>query len=386
MPLVLISAAALIAWSYLLIFHGRFWLASERLDPAATPRAAWPSVVAVIPARDEAASIGPVVRAHMASDYPGEFAVIVVDDESSDGTAAIARAAAGARRLDVVPARPLEVGWSGKLNAVASGIEAASHIHPRPEYLLLCDADIVFAPAALGRLVAKAETEDLALVSLMSRLDARGFWGALLIPAFIFFFQKLYPFPSVNDPASRVAAAAGGCMLVNRAALARAGGVEAIRGALIDDCALARLMKRAGGRIWIGLARDEARSLRDNRQYRSIHSMVARSAFTQLNRSWMLLLGCIAGMALLYLAPAAIALSYPMHGDRLAAMMALSAFLMMSLAYFPTARLYGLPPAATFALPVAAMLYVGMTIDSALAHLRGRGGMWKGRVYPRARS
>lgn len=389
MALTLIAAGALLAWLYLVLLHGRFWRATERLDPAAKPLSSPPAVVAVIPARDEAASIGAVVRAHMAADYPGDFSVLVVDDASSDGTAAIAKAAGAAgapsaRRLDVIAARPLEPGWSGKLNAVAGGVAAASDRDPQADYLLLCDADIVLAPSTLRRLVAKAEAEGLALVSLMSRLDAREPWGALLIPAFVFFFQKLYPFPRANDPKSPVAAAAGGCMLVKRAALAAAGGIEAIRGALIDDCALARLLKRAGGRIWIGLAKEEATSLRDNRRYASVHAMVARSAFTQLRHSWVLLAGCLAGMALLYLAPAAIAFSYPLHRSEAAATTALAAFLLMSLAYFPTVRLYGMGAAATFTLPIAALLYMLMTLDSALAHLRGRGGRWKGRVYQQA--
>lgn len=383
MGLTLLAVAALLAWLYLLFFRGWFWRASERLEPAAPALGEWPEVVAVIPARNEAESIAAVVSAHLANNYPGGFSIVLVDDASTDGTADLARAAAGADpRLRVIAARALAAGWSGKLNAVDGGIAEAKLAHPGARYLLLCDADIVLAPTTLRRLVAKADSEGLALVSLMSRLDARGLWGSLLMPAFVFFFQKLYPFPLSNDPSSAVAAAAGGCMLVRRDALDGAGGIAAIKNALIDDCALARLLKRAGNRIWIGLADDEAVSLRDNRSLASIHAMVARTAFTQLNHSWALLLGCLLGMALLYLAPPAIALSYPFHLDEAAGVLALAALLAMSFAYFPTARLYGLKGGfRTFALPLAAAIYMAMTVSSALAHARGAGGLWKGRAY-----
>ncbi|MCA8889077.1 MAG: glycosyltransferase, partial [Parvularculaceae bacterium] len=242
-----------------------------------------PGVVAVIPARDEAASIGAVIASHAGADYPGAFAIIIVDDNSSDATAENAARAALAegfigdecrrsftrlsdgRRIEIITAPALEAGWSGKLSAVQTGLDHAAAITPDAAYILLTDADIVLAKPTLSALVAKAQTNNLALASLMARLDARGFWGGLLVPAFVYFFQKLYPFHAANDASSDVAAAAGGCMLADRRALDAIDGVRKIRGALIDDCALARALRDNNGKLWIGLARDEAVSLRDNR-------------------------------------------------------------------------------------------------------------------------
>ncbi|MCG8441646.1 MAG: glycosyltransferase [Caulobacterales bacterium] len=220
-------AASLAAWVYLIAFHGRFWRADQRLAPGAPTRAAWPDVVAVVPARDEADVIGETLAGHLATDYPGRFAVVLVDDHSGDGTGDIARdLAVGAKReLQVVTPPPLASGWTGKLWALAHGLGVARAVAPEAAYVLLTDADIVHAPGTLAKLVAKAEDEDRALVSLMARLDSRGLWGGLLIPAFIFFFQKLYPFPLANDPRARQAAAAGGCVLARRDALEAAGGL-----------------------------------------------------------------------------------------------------------------------------------------------------------------
>jgi hopene-associated glycosyltransferase HpnB len=243
----------------------------------------------------------------------------------------------------------------------------------------------VHAPSTLRRLVAKAGAERLALVSLMARLDSRGLWGALLIPAFVYFFQKLYPFPQSNSPDAEVAAAAGGCMLVEKEALAAAGGVAAIRSQLIDDCALARLIKSAKSaaprRIWIGLADEEVVSLRDNRRLASVWDMVARSAFTQLDHSWLKLAGTVAGMALLYLAPILVLALFPLHLDGAAAAFAAAAFAVMAFTYLPTLAVYGQPSWRGFFLPVAAALYTAMTVSSALRHTFGRGGRWKGRIY-----
>lgn len=383
MALISVSILSLAAWAVLALCRGGYWRARERLDPSPAP-ADWPAVIAVIPARNEAASISAAIRSHMTSDYPGPFTIVLVDDGSTDGTASIARAESGAQRLELINAPPLAPGWSGKLAAVDAGVRHAASKFPEVAYFLLTDADIVHAPTTLRRLVAKAESEKLVLASLMARLDSRGLWGALLIPAFVYFFQKLYPFPLVNDPARRQAAAAGGCMLVDARALDAAGGIAAIRDRLIDDCALADLLKRTseGRAIWLGLADDEVVSRRDNRSLGSIWSMVERSAFTQLDRSWLKLASVVAGMALLYVAPPAIALSYPWHQDKLAGAIALAAWIVMALTFLPTARLYGLPQPATAALPIAGVLYTAMTVSSALQHLRGKGGRWKGRVYP----
>ncbi len=382
--LLAISAATLAAWLYLAFFRGFYWRADTRLEPAPAP-STWPEIVAIIPARNERETIAQVVAAHDATDYPGPFRVILVDDESADGTAEAAKTAAGSRReLTIVAAPPLAGGWSGKLAAMNAGLVAARNAAPEASYILFADADIAIGRTTLRRLVAKAEDENLAIVSLMSRLDSRGCWGGLLIPAFVYFFQKLYPFPWTNDPKRRTAAAAGGCMLVRRDALVAAGGLEPIRGALIDDCALAALIKGAGRPIWIGVAgADDAASLRDNRRLSSIWSMVARTAFAQLRRSRLLLAVTAVGMAVVYGGPPAIALSYPLHRDELAGAAALGAWILMAATYGPTVRLYGVHPLGAALLPVSATLYLLMTLSSALRHARGREGFWKGRYAPR---
>jgi len=385
MILTLIATAAVLAWLGLLTLRGGFWRADQRL-PETAPPAARPEVVAVIPARDEAETIAAVIEAHGASAYPGAFRVVVVDDGSRDGTAGIARgAAAGAGRpVEVIEAPPLAPGWSGKLSALAAGVAAAARLAPEARYLLFTDADIRHAPDTLGRLVGLAEARELALVSLMARLDARGLWGGLLIPAFVFFFQKLYPFAWVNDPGRDTAAAAGGCVLIRRDALAGIGGLGAIRDALIDDCALAARVKRGPPRraIWLGLAREETVSLRDNRRLGAVWRMVARTAFTELRHSAWLLAGSVAGMALIYLAGPVLALGWPWHGNAVAAALGVGAWAMAALAYRPTLGLYGLPALWAASLPGAALLYTLMTLDSARRYWLGRGGAWKGRTYP----
>jgi len=375
---------AALGWGYLLAFHGGFWRADQRLADVPPPDD-WPEVVAVIPARNEAETIADVVASHGASTYPGRFSVIVVDDGSSDGTGEVARAAASVvpRAVEVIEAPPLAPGWSGKLNALAAGVEAARKLAPGATYVMLADADIVHRRGTLSRLVAMAEIEALAMVSLMARLDSRGVWGALLIPAFVFFFQKLYPFPSVNLRGHPTAAAAGGCVLIRRDALDGIGGIAAIKGALIDDCTLAARVKRGppARAIWLGLADREVISLRDNRALGSIWAMVARTAYTQLRHSPLLLAGSVVGMAVLYLAGPLAALSWPLHGSGLAAGLGALAWAMMAVAYWPTLRLYGFWAPWALSLPVAAGFYMAMTLSSARRHWRGQGGTWKGRTY-----
>jgi len=382
--LILVSLSVLV-WLVLLVGRGGFWLADQRLSATHEPLADWPEVVAIIPARDEAQSIGAVLASHAATDYQGQFSVILVDDGSTDGTAEIAEgiAAASPRPIHIIHAPPLPPDWTGKLWALETGIRAASSLAPGARYILLTDADITHAPGTLARLVAHSETQGLALASLMARLDARGFWGALLIPAFVFFFQKLYPFPWINDPSRGTAGAAGGCMLLRREALEQIGGIAAIRGALIDDCSLAARIKQGPPRrtIWLGLASGEAVSLRDNRAVGSVWKMVTRTAFTQLRNSTLLLIGSVLGMALAYLAGPLAVLLYPLHGDNLAGTLGAVAWMLSGLAYLPTARLYGLAAWQTLGLPLAALLYGAMTVGSAIAHWRGRGGAWKGRTY-----
>lgn len=383
MPWLILSILSVCIWLYLTFGRGNFWYADQRLS--GTERLeTWPEIVAIIPARDEAPHIEQVITAHLATDYPGIFNVIVVDDQSTDSTGECAARGAQNRsqNFHLVPAAPLEAGWSGKLWAVQNGLEKADTIAPSAKYLLLTDADILHDPKTLRRLVTKAEKDGLALTSLMARLDDRGFWGGLLVPAFIYFFQKLYPFAQSNDPWSPVAAAAGGCMLVNKKEFQDAGGMEPIKHQLIDDCALAKQLKgKTERRIWLGLAVDEVISLRDNRSLQSIWKMVARTAFTQLDYSWFNSIGTVASMALIYLMPMIVVASWPLHQEKYPLLFAVIAWLFMVITYRPTLKLYDQPILRALALPIAAFLYTLMTISSAWKHARGRGGQWKGRHY-----
>ncbi|MEM9011288.1 MAG: glycosyltransferase [Pseudomonadota bacterium] len=376
--MLIFAGLSLVLWVVLLFGRGGFWRADQRLGVPPAPEA-WPEIAVVIPARNEVETIAEVVAAHRATAYPGAVRVFVVDDSSDDGTAEAAREAGA----EVVAAPPLAPGWTGKLWAVSSGVAAAEKAMPDLRWLLLTDADIVHAPETLQRLVAMGEARDLALVSLMARLDARGFWGRLLIPAFIFFFQKLYPFRWVNDPQRMMGGAAGGCMLVRAEALRGIGGIAAIRGALIDDCTLAARLKTGPPRraIWLGLADGEMVSRRDNRPLGSIWTMVARSAFTQLDHSALQLLGTVLGMVLIYLAPP-LAVAVGLLSQPMLLVLGLAAWALMLVAYRPTLRLYGLGAWHGLLLPLAGVLYTAMTVDSALQHWRGQGGRWKGRTYP----
>ncbi|MFZ5792444.1 MAG: glycosyltransferase [Pseudomonadota bacterium] len=379
-----IGFAALAAWLYLVLGHGGFWRCRERLPENPLAPAHWPKVAAVLPARDEAATVKAVLEDLVAQDYPGALAIFLVDDGSRDGTGEIARAVATAapanRPITVVAGRPLPAGWTGKLWALAQGVEAAEAHQPDLDFLLFTDADIVHGTRQLRRLVAQAQAERADLVSLMAKLVCASLWERLLIPAFVYFFQKLYPFAWVNDPRRRTAAAAGGCVLIRKRALGRIGGIAAIRGRLIDDCSLARAVKRSGGRLRVGLA-DETRSLRGYDGLKPIWAMVARSAYTQLRHSPWLLLGTVLGMALLYLVPPLLALSWPWHGDAAAGLAASLAWLLMALSYRPMLVYYGRPPIEALLLPLAGLLYTLMTLDSArLYHARG-GNRWKGRDY-----
>lgn len=375
---VALAALSLAAWLYLVFAHGRFWMGDQRLDAFEAEPERWPSVAAVVPARDEADVLARTLRSLLDQDYPGPFRVVLVDDESGDGTSEVARATAASHpngeRLCLERTGPRPPGWVGKMWAVQTGVARAEGEAPDADYWWLTDADVEHSPGNLRRLVAKAEAGGFDLVSLMVMLHASQGWERLLVPSFVYFFQKLYPFPSVNDPADRTAGAAGGCMLVRRDALKRAGGIEALRGEVIDDCALAKAIKR-GGRIWLGLTRTE-RSIRPYEGLSGVWNMVARSAFTQLRHSRVLLMGTLGGLALLYAAPPLLALAAP-HG--VAAALGLAAWLAMAASFAPTLALYGRPAFWGLALPVAGVLYAAMTFDSALRHRRARGAEWKGR-------
>ena len=377
-----VAALGLGAWIYLLIARGGFWRADQRLPRTPELPTQWPGVVAVVPARDEADVVGQAVASILNQDYPGSLRLVLVDDESRDGTARVARAAAPASDrpgdLTLVAGAPRPAGWSGKVWAMAQGVDQARTIDPAARYHWFTDADIGHDPATLRRLICHAEAHRLDLASLMVKLHCAGFWQRLLIPAFVFFFQKLYPFPWVNDPARAVAGAAGGSMLVRRQALDRIGGLQAIQGALIDDCSLARALKGGGGRLWLGLSETD-RSLRPYDGLGGIWRMVKRTAFDQLGHSPLLLVGTLAGLALVYLAGPVALLAWPWHGDHNAAMFGALAWAAMAASYRPTLALYGLPALRGLTLPLAAFCYGLMTADSALAHWRGRGGHWKGR-------
>jgi len=384
MTVLAFAIVSCVVWIYLLIGRGGFWRAAERDDTVIATIAEtidWPSVVAVIPARDEAGVIGETVASLLRQDYRGALALIVVDDHSSDDTEMVARRAAAAasasERLTVLAAPNLPEGWTGKLWAMHHGIANAQASLEPPNYFLLTDADIRHADDTLTELVRRALRNHLVLTSLLARLRCASFAERAMIPAFVFFFQMLYPFAWVNRRERATAAAAGGCMLVQSRALEAAGGIEAIREELIDDCALARLLKRRGA-IWLGLT-NRVESARDYRSIGEIRRMVARTAYAQLQFSPWWLAAVTAGMMVTYLAPPILVLLASGPPQWLAAV----AWALMALAIQPTLRFYRLSPWWGFALPAIAAAYVVFTLDSAWRHWRGRGGEWKGRVHHR---
>ena len=387
MVLWILTLLPLLAWIYLLAFHGGFWRSDQYFVPARVSGLQhWPAVAAIVPARNEEETIAAVLQSLMAQDYPGPMQIILLDDRSTDGTAARARSAIAAQAsgnpVTLLTGEPLPAGWAGKLWAQQQGIAQAVHRQPDIGFYFFSDADIFHTPDTLRALVAKAETDGRDLVSLMARLNCRSPWEKLLIPAFIFFFQKLYPFARANDDASPMAAAAGGCVLIRRSTLERIGGLAALRGALIDDCTLAKLVKRAGGKLWLGLT-DTSRSLRVYEDLQPIWMMVTRSAFTQLRYSAWLLAGTVLGMTLIYLLPPLLVLGYPLHGQSSIAATALLTLLLMAFAYRPTIAYFALPSGWALTLPAAAFLYMAMTLDSARRYWFGSGSHWKGRDYGR---
>lgn len=368
---ILFGFLPLAAWLYLLLFRDGFWRMRER-DTLPVPEPAhWPAVVAVVPARNEADVIQHSIASLVAQDYPGDFRIILVDDQSDDGTGELARAL-GSDRLTVVTGAPRPPGWTGKLWAMQQGSEHAGS--GAPEFLWFTDADIAHSPTSLRHLVARAQDKNRVLVSLMARLNCRTPAEHFLIPAFVFFFDMLYPFAAVNDPARKLAAAAGGCMLARRTALEAAGGIAAIRDQIIDDCALGRAMK-AQGPIWLGLT-DRAVSLRPYPHVSDIGQMVTRSAYAQLRYSPLLLAGTLLGLMMLYLAPVATAL-FAWGISQLAGWLA---WAIMAVMFVPILRFYRLSWLWGFALPLIGVFYGAFTLQSAIQHWSGRGGMWKGRA------
>jgi hopene-associated glycosyltransferase HpnB len=376
-----VSAAA---WVYLLFFHGAYWQTGQRL-PCVRPDAitSWPEVIAVVPARNEADMLPSTLPALLAQDYPGRFRVTLVDDRSADGTGSIATGLAvpGGVPLSVVTGRPRPDGWAGKVWAMQQGLDAAE----TSEYVLFTDADIEWGPGALRSLVAAAEGDDRALVSQMALLRAQTGWERVVVPAFVYFFAQLYPFKLVNDPQSRVAGGAGGCMLIRRSALVKAGGLEQVRGALIDDVAVGTLLKRDGNRTWLGLT-TEIRSVRPYPRLADLWHMIARSAYVQLRYSPLLLAGTLLGLLLLYAAPPVGLLAWVIAalaghpaGAALAGAAGLAGTVLMTRSYLPMLRLYRLSALRAPTLPLIALLYTAMTVDSARRHYSGRAVSWRGR-------
>ncbi len=373
---MLLGLATVAIWIYLLTRHGNFWRDPVEITPP--PPSLWPDIVAVIPARDEADSIADTITSLMAQHYPGRLSIVLVDDQSSDGTADIARKAAaqaGAEdRLTILSGESLPPGWVGKMWAVNQGLARAAETAPDAAFVLLTDADIAHAPDNVAQLVAKAEARHLDLASLMVELNCFTFAERAVIPAFVYFFRMLYPFDWVADPGRRTAAAAGGCMLVRRSALDAIGGVTSIRDRLIDDCALAAALKPKG-RIWLGLA-DGTRSLRVYPELSDIRAMIARSAYTQLRYSPLMLVGTVLGLSLIFLVPPWLAL----FGHGTGALFGLIAWVMMIISVAPMLKRYRRSLLWAPLLPLVALFYLVATIESAWAHWNGAGGAWKGRV------
>ncbi|MDH6128184.1 hopene-associated glycosyltransferase HpnB [Kitasatospora sp. GP82] len=375
--LLWLSVVSLVGWLWLACCHGLFWRTDQRLPPRRPP-VRWPEVAIVVPARDEAEVLPVSLPGLLAQKYPGRARVILVDDHSGDGTGALAQRLATTEGLPLSVAVPpaLPPGWTGKLWALRHGVALAGPV----EYLLLTDADIAHGPDSLAELVAAAESNRLDLVSQMARLRVATGWERLIVPAFVYFFAQLYPFRWSNRPGARTAAAAGGCSLVRREALERAGGVAAIRGAVIDDVSLARAVKSTGGRIWLGLA-DQVDSVRPYPRLAQLWRMVSRSAYAQLRHSPPLLLGTVLGLGLVYLVPPASALAGLFAGRPAVALAGGAAWALMAGTFLPMLRYYRQPARAALLLPFTAFLYLLMTVDSAVQHWRGRGAAWKGRTY-----
>jgi hopene-associated glycosyltransferase HpnB len=381
---IILVGLSLLIWVFLTFFRGAFWQLSAFDDDIALHESlsSWPRVVAIVPARNEAETITRSVESLVAQDYAGEFHIIIVDDHSEDETATLAQSAVQSRgaadRVIILRATSLPPGWTGKLWALEQGVSKAASFSP--DYLWFTDADIVHAPDSVRRLAARAESRGLDLASLMVFWQVKTFPERLLIPPFLYFFLKLYPPKWIADTKSRMAGAAGGCLLLRKGALERIGGISAIRREVIDDCSLARAVKDSGGRIWMGLTRKSV-SLRVYATLAEIRDMIARTAFTQLEYSTPILLGTVAGMLVTYLLPVALAF----HKQPLVWRLSLAAWALMTITYLPTVRFYGLSPLWALLLPAAATFYSFATSLSAVRYWLGRGGQWKGRAQAPAK-
>jgi hopene-associated glycosyltransferase HpnB len=381
--LAALGLLTVLIWLSITLTRGFFWTTNNKLLPEERFSEAR-RVAVVIPARNEAASIGETIESLVRQDLIGALRIFLVDDDSSDGTAEMARSAAdrldASAKLRVLRSRTLPSGWTGKMWAVSQG--ASEAISWQPDFFLLTDADISHAPDNVSRLIAVAERHGYDLTSLMVKLRCSSLAERLLIPAFVYFFLLLYPPAWIQNRHKKTAGAAGGCMLVRPAALAKMGGVESIRGEIIDDCALARGIKRAGGSAWLGLTTTTT-SHRVYEGLAEIERMIARTAFNQLQHSALLLFGTVLGLICTYLLPVGLATGGALIGE--AAVMALGggAWLLMTITYLPMVRFYGLNAAWALTLPLAALVYLAATVHSAWKHWTGRGGDWKGRAQDR---
>jgi hopene-associated glycosyltransferase HpnB len=371
----IVATLTAVTWSYLALARGSFWRLNRASVRTSDKSGFSGCVAAVVPARDEAELIGPVVTSLL--NQRVAVYVLLVDDESTDGTTEVAqRAAEKAGKADaliVIQSKPLPAGWTGKLWAMHQGIERARALHPA--WLMLADADVLHDAETVANLEFIASQGHYDLVSFMVKLHCESLPEKLLIPAFVYFFFMLYPPAWVRDARRSTAGAAGGCLLVSSETLERAGGLEATRGALIDDCSLAKLLKQHGGRLWMGLT-DQSQSLRRYETFSEIERMVSRTAFNQLNHSLLLLLGTVAGMVITYVSPPLLLLT----GSRLAFIMGAAAWAAMTVTYSTMVRYYRLNALWALALPLAALFYLGATMHSAVKYWNGSGGDWKGRV------
>jgi hopene-associated glycosyltransferase HpnB len=370
-----IATLAAVTWSYLVLARGSFWRSKSAIPQGDNKAGFSARVLAVVPARNEAELIGPVVTSLLNQSM--SIPVVLVDDESTDGTADVARRAAEktgkADALIVIQSKPLPAGWTGKVWAMHQGIEHARAINAT--WVLLTDADVLHGPEIAANLALIASQGNYDLVSFMVKLRCRSLPEKLLIPAFVYFFFMLYPPAWIGNARRSTAGAAGGCVLVRAETLEHAGGMEAIRDAVIDDCALAGLVKKGGGRLWLGLT-DQSQSLRRYDTFLHIEQMVSRTAFNQLKHSSLLLLGTIAGMAITYLAPVLLLLT----SNRPAMLMGTAAWMAMTITYASMVRYYRLNPVWALTLPLAALFYLCATIHSAMKYWNDAGGEWKGRI------
>jgi hopene-associated glycosyltransferase HpnB len=368
-----VGALSFSIWVYLLAGRGRFWQVSRAVADLKLPLTSAPRVAVVMPARNEADVVGRAIRSLLEQDYAGRLQIFLVDDHSSDETASVARHAAAdkVQRLTIISAMPLPTGWTGKMWALSQGVEQAAEF--APDYLLFTDADIIHAPDSITCLVARAQAGNLDLVSMMALLRCSSLAERALIPAFVFFFFMLYPPEWVRNPEHRTAAAAGGDILVRAEALARIGGITSIRNELIDDCALAREIKRNGG-VWLGLTLNTC-SIRGYASFGGVGRMISRTAFYQLRHSGWLLIATVLGLAITYLVPPVV-----VFFGGWAAFWGGAAWLLMSTAFWPTLRFYSRSLTWAPVLPLIALFYTGATIYSAIQYWLGQGGEWKGRV------